>query len=327
MTILLSDLIIGHGGAIHLLTQAMNTDGLPQSLLITGVPQLGKTTLARLLALALNCTGQPKPCRACSSCQKLASGNHPDIFVFDNSEETLKIEQIRALQHDLSLRPIESRYKVTVLGDFERATVSAANALLKTLEEPPPHVMLILTAKNTGLLLPTLVSRCQTVKLMPVSNQILAETLQTKYKATQAQANLLSRLASGRPGWAIKAFENPEVIAERSQYLLELGQILTQPQAHRLAYAQSLLKKNIDLMNILNLWLSWWRDLLLVHYGCVDQIVNVDLQDTLRQLAGSLSGRQITSSLEYTYKAIRNLNYNVNLRLNLEVLLLNLPSL
>lgn len=325
--ILLSDLVFGHTGAIQRLTQAAGTNNLPQSLLITGTSQLGKATLARALAMTLNCTHEDKPCQRCSSCRKLASGNHPDIMIFDASAETLKIEQIRDLQHDLSLRPHESLYKIAILCDFERATPSAANALLKTLEEPVSHIILILTAKNTTLLLPTIVSRCQIVPLMPLPDQIIAEILQTNYGATATEANLLSRLAAGRPGWAINMLKNPDLISQRSQYLSELGQLLTQNHARRFAYAQSLLNQNIVLIDVLNLWLAWWRDILLVSYGLIDQVVNVDVQDNLNWFAQTLSGPQIIDALQQTYKTIKNLDYQVNPRLNLEVLLLNFPNI
>jgi len=167
--------VVGHEWAIDLLKRQHLAGRLPQSLLLTGPLNAGKGTLAQYWAQFLNCVGQTKPCGRCLSCRKVISGNHPDVRILDDDHQALKIDQIRALQHELSLSPVEGQYRVAVLCNFERATTGAANALLKTLEEPASQVVLILTAPDPGSLLPTIVSRCQmlTLRLLP-SEQIIA---------------------------------------------------------------------------------------------------------------------------------------------------------
>jgi len=323
----LADLIFGHDWAVDLLAQTMASQKVPQSLLITGLPQIGKATLARTFAMALNCQNDEKPCGQCNSCKKMLSGNHPDMSILDAPQESLKIEQVRDLQRDLSLRPHESPYKIAILCDFERATISAANALLKTLEEPPSYAIIILTAQNSSLLLPTIVSRCQIISLRPAANQVVAETLQRHWRASIEQADLLARLAQGRLGWAVEALQNPDMLSLRNQYLNDLIDLSARDYAFRLAYAQSLAQRKDAPPQVLNLWLSWWRDILLLNRGANTDIVNVDYADKAQHFAQALPLGKIIAAIKQTYTALKNLESNVNTRLNLEVLLLSLPYL
>jgi DNA polymerase-3 subunit delta' len=325
MSDLFFDMVFGHEQATLMLSKAVISQTVPQSLLITGLPQLGKATLARTLAMALNCRLDPPPCGHCPNCRKVAGGHHPDVIIFDTPHETLSIEQIRTLQRDLALRPHEGRYKVAVLANFERATTSAANALLKTLEEPPAHVILILTSLDATLLLPTIVSRCQIIPLRPISEPLIAEILQTRWQASANQAELLSRLAQGRLGWAIQVLKEPELLTQRNQYLEDLVQLSQSGYADRLDYAARLAGKEAPVGEVLSLWLAWWRDVLLVSQSRDEAVINIDRLEHLTWFARQLSARQVIAVIQQNMAALKNLNYNVNLRLNIEVLLLNLP--
>ena len=183
--------LVGHEWALHLLLNGLAVGRFSHATLICGPPNIGKTTLARIVAQALNCTGPaPAPCGDCRSCHKVASGNHPDVRILDAPGQTLKIDQVRELQREMSLSPYEGRWRVAVLCDFERATMEAANALLKTLEEPPGYVALLLTATQPDLLLPTIVSRCQLLSLraLPINQVREALVSQWGVDTTQAEA-------------------------------------------------------------------------------------------------------------------------------------------
>lgn len=327
----LKEHFLGQDWAIQWLAQAITAETLSQSLLITGAPQLGKATLGRLLSMAIACEASRKPCMRCASCLKIQSGNHPDVTIVEpaenNDKDTLKIEDVRQLQRDLALKPHECRYKITVLGDFDRATTSAANALLKTLEEPPAHVILILTAPRVDSLLPTIVSRCQVVSLRPVPVDALRHFLQTRYGLEKEQAAILSRLAQGRPGWAINALTHPEILTRRTDQLANLIELTSRGHAFRLAYAQDFFKNGQSPAETLNLWLLWWRDVLLVNQGTPTGVINFDQLHHLQWFAQNLSAPAITAAIKQTGAALQNIDYNVNERLNLETLLLNLPHL
>jgi len=317
--------IVGHQWAIDLLDRQQQNGQVPQALLLAGPLYVGKGTLGRYFAQSLNCQGSPKPCGQCLSCRKIVSGNHPDVRIFDQEDETLKIDQIRELQQELSLSPYESPYRVVLLCNFERATTSAANALLKTLEEPAEQVVLILTATDPSKLLPTIVSRCQILTLRPLPRPEILGALQTQWHTSPEQAELLAQLAAGRLGWAIRALADESFLARRQQRLNDLLNLLRMSRAERLTYAHQLGRDPGAIRETLALWLTIWRDLLLLQSGSQTKLVNLDWQDTLQSVATRLSLVQITAMVSRLRVALLNLERNVNPRLNLEVVLLKLP--
>jgi DNA polymerase-3 subunit delta' len=319
--------VIGHEWASDLLLSGLAKGRIPHATLIVGPPNIGKTTLAFTFSQALNCTGgQPVPCGECVSCRKIASGNHPDVRILDSPGQSLKIDEVRDLQRHLSLSPHEGRWRVAVLSDFERATVEAANALLKTLEEPPAQVALVLTATEADVLLPTIVSRCQVLSLRPLSTLAVKEALISNWNAHPTQADLLAHLSNGRLGWAVRAYEDESLLARRNEHLDSLASLMSKGRVERLAYAADLSRDSTLVKEVLALWLGWWRDVLLLASGSQATITNLDRKAMLHQQAGQVTIRQAQRLVAHLRSTARNLDQNVNVRLALEVLLLSLPS-
>jgi len=323
----MKDSVIGHEWAVDLLLHGLSGGRVSHATLIVGPPYIGKTTLARWFAQALNCTGGlPEPCGECPSCRKLSSGNHPDVQILDAPGQTLKISEVRDLQHDLSLSPYEGRWRVALLCDFERATVEAANALLKTLEEPAAQVVLLLTALEAGALLPTIVSRCQVLSLRPLPLAQVKDALVARWGADPVQAELLAYLSGGRLGWAVRALADQALLARRAERLDDLVTLSAEGRVERLAYAAALSRDPALAREVLALWLGWWHDVLLLASGSQVNVTNVDRLAALRQQAGQVSLRQAQRMVARLRSIVNNLDQNVNLRLALEVLLLSLPS-
>jgi len=339
--------LVGHEWAVRALAHSIATDRVAHAYLFTGSHAIGKTTLARKLAQTLQCTREARPCGQCPACQKIARDRHPDAqiiegvpvgYKFDEKSppapprtndwerRILKIDQVRALQHDVSRAPFEGRWKIVILRRFEEANEEAANAFLKTLEEPPRHTRLILTARDASLLLPTITSRCQVFALRPLAPAQVETALIEKWHADPEQARLLARLSAGRLGWAVRANENRALLDARIQYLDELNGALSEGRAERLLRAEGLAKKSNDLPELLETWLGWWRDVLLVQNGDGSRITNVDREDALRDQANRFTLEQAQSTLQAVRATARYLTQNVNARLALEVLLLNLPG-
>jgi DNA polymerase-3 subunit delta' len=318
--------VVGHEWAVELLKRGLANGRTAHAYLLLGLPQIGKTTLALNFAQALNCLDEGKPCGQCRSCLKITHGNHPDVRVIEASNGTIKIDQIRAMQREVALSPHESRWRVYVIRQMERATTEAANCLLKTLEEPPDQVILMLTASDMDQLLPTIISRCQVLNLRPPSTLLVQKALEERWGVDPERAKLLARLSGGRLGWAVRASEDEAILQKRKRHLDEMIELMGQGRVERLRYAQHLSRNPDGLREVLDLWLSWWRDLLLIKGGSSTEVTNVDREATLRSQARGYSLTQVQDFIEALRTAVWQLEHNVNTRLTLEVLMLSLPS-
>jgi DNA polymerase-3 subunit delta' len=318
--------VIGHKWAVDLLKRALASGRVAHAYLLTGPPQIGKRSLALNFAQALNCLDQEKPCGQCLACSKIAHGNHPDVQIIEGEGGTLKIDQMRTLRHKAVLSPLEGRWKVYIIRQMEQATAEAANCLLKTLEEPPSNVILMLTASEAEALLPTIVSRCQVLNLRPLATETVQRSLQERWGVEVERAQLLARLSGGRLGWAVTASQNDAILVRREKHLDEMMELLSQGRVERLEYAQQLSRNPEAMPELLHLWLGWWRDLLLATSGSSVGITNVDREDTLRIQAQRYSLGQVRDFVEALRAAAWRLERNANTRLTLEVLMLSLPT-
>lgn len=318
--------IVGHESAVQQLRQAALAGQPAHAYLFTGPPAIGKRTLATALARMLNCTGEAPPCGECRACRLIAAGRHPDVHIIGADDAPIRIDQIRELQHDASLAPVEARWRVFLLPNVERATRAASNSLLKTLEEPPAHVVLLLTALDANALLPTVVSRCRTIPLRPLSIHEVQTALEEQWHVEPERAALLARLSGGRMGWAVTALEDSAILDRRQAEIDALTSLAGAGRVTRLEIAYRLSRDEKHLAERLALWLSWWRDLMLVKAGPVDAVTNADHLPTLRSQADSCEQQQIAGTIRAIQRTIRQIDANVNSRLALEVLLLDMPS-
>lgn len=324
--------IIGHEWAVQLLSEQIAQKRLRHAYLITGPRGVGRCTLALRLTQALNCLAPPEPgqpCRACRACLQIERMQYPDLLVVQAEQEgwTLKVDQVREMQRSLSLHPYEGRYRVALLLRFEEAHPSAMNALLKTLEEPASQVVLLLTAESAERLLPTIISRCETLRLRPLPLEQVSRGLQEEWGAPEDQARLLAHLSGGRPGLALQLHLEPERLQQRQAWLADLLRLLTFSRKERFDYIEPLTKERSVLRSALNVWLSFWRDILIKTCGAVAPITNLDYQQEIEQLAARLNRSAALGVVSAVENALSLVDQNVNPRLVGEVLTLDLPKI
>lgn len=321
--------LYGHDWAVEMLYKHVASGSARHAYLFAGPDGLGRRTLALRLAQALNCeqpAGPGQPCFACRTCNQFELMQHPDLMVVQAASEggTLKVEQVREVQKFLSLRPFSAGYKVALFLRFEEANVNAQNALLKTLEEAPSYGVLLLTADNPEQLLPTIVSRCEVLRMRPMPPASVKAFLQERQVGTE-RAALLASLSGGRPGLALQLAGDEKAFAFRAEKLADLKSMLGAKRRERFAYAEKLAKDKENFRQTLFTWLGFWRDVLLAAGGAPDRMINVDWNDEIRWLGASLNLPAARQLVQATEKAIERLDRNVNARLLAEVFLMEWP--
>jgi DNA polymerase III subunit delta' len=326
--------IHGHDWAVNLLSTHAVGDKLRHAYLFVGPEGVGRRTLALCVAQALNCKQSPGPgefCGVCRDCRQIQTMGHPDMSVLlpEEGHKEILINQVRALQHTLALSPYSSFYRIALLPDFQRATTQAANALLKTLEEPPDKVVLLLTANNLEGLLSTIVSRCETVRLRPASIASVQNFLQATKGLLSDKAALLAHLSGGRVGAAIRLAEDPSALSRRREHLETFLGLLSARRYERFKLAQDLAKPydkaRQNAGEVLPIWLSYWRDVFIRVTGAAIPLVNIDLASQVDQTAAKVDTKSARALVIAHEEALQQLDAYANVRLLLEVLMLQWP--
>lgn len=330
--------VVGQTRVVSLLQRSLEREALAHAYLFVGPCHVGKMTLALNLAQALNCEAAEPPCAGCASCQKIALAKHADVQIIGlvndaNSAEAkpraeIGIDQIRQMQHSSSLPPFEGKYKVFIIDGAELLSIEAANCLLKTLEEPVGRVIFILLTTNERLLPATVISRCQRLELPPLAATEVEADLNRRDVEPQ-KAKLLARFCHGCLGWALSAAFDDGLLQLRAEVMDRLLDIINADYEERFAYAGQLVaqfnKSRGLVQEVLDLWLDWWRDLLLVKVGGSDTITNIDRLPTLVEMATGYNLAQIRAFINSIQAAGEQLRQNANPRLVLEVLMLEIP--
>ncbi len=331
--------LIGQDNVVAFLAKSLEKGGLAHAYLFSAPEHSGKTALALKLAQALNCTGEAPPCGVCEPCRRIAAGIHSDVQIINaatpSDDGKIRVDiaksQIDGVIHAASLPPFEGKCRVFIIEEAERMSIGAANALLKTLEEPPPKVVFVLTTARENLLPETIRSRCLKLRLTAAPRQEISRYLEESLGFSTERAGLLARLSQGRAGWAIVAAGDETILAERRENLdrftlaLESGYDLRFDLAAKLA--QRFGQKRAEVYRLLDQWLSLCRDILLVKLDIKDAVVNTDYEERLEALASRLSTPDVRSLIGSLAATRQHLEQNASARLALEVLMLGLPLL
>jgi DNA polymerase-3 subunit delta' len=333
--------VIGHQHAVDLLRRSVEAGQVGHAYLFAGPEGVGRHTLALAFAQALVCQ-QPlgeRPCGECSACRRAARGIHPDVLSIsleqqaanesrDSKNTRISIETIRELRSNLSLRPLEASWRVAILEDVDLFSVVAYDALLKTLEEPPPFVVLLLIATELDSVPQTIRSRCRIVMLEPLSRADVATALIDRGVDADLAA-MVAGVTRGRIGKAIELASDEAALTARQtgieagiemieSPLAALGSVRRMADGYRRGQRA---RVEAELDTVLGLW----RDLLLLAADCPEQVVNVDVAGRLRPLAAQWSVDQIGRGVRATHQALFDLSINIQPRLALDRMVTQWP--
>lgn len=293
--------IIGQDIAVNSLKGMIAQDTARGSYLFFGPDGVGKRTAAIEFAKVINCDD--------IASRKIDSGNHPDVFIIypEGKSGSIKIEKIREIIYQVSLKPYEAKKRIFIINDAEAMTLEAQNALLKVLEEPPQHHILILTTSNAAALLSTVLSRCKVLKFYSLGQDRIQEFLEAR-GMEEKEAVLFSHMAMGSLGRAME-LKKGDIIARRDQVVNDF-----------FLRKSALLKENVlsgDLVkNIgqsLYMLLCWYRDLLVSKFTqAPDELLNADRSREIFSYASRFSREKLQKDVLAIMETIGHVRANVN---------------
>lgn len=322
--------IIGQKEIIEHLNNAVEMNKVSHGYIFNGEELSGKKSLAAAFAKKLQCKDEnDKPCGVCHSCMQFDSGNHPDVvWVTHEKENSISVDEIREqINSDILIKPYDSEYKIYIVPDAEKMTVQAQNAILKTIEEPPEYVIIILLAANSSKLLPTIISRCIEINIKPVNEEIIQKYLIDKMSIDEKTANFCAKFSMGNVGKAIKLAQSEEFNNIKVD-CIHLLKYISDMQVYEIMDAlKDLTKYKLSINDYLDFMLVWYRDILL--FKVTKNPNNLLFRDEINVItrqAEISSFQGIEKILIAIDKAKIRLNANVNFDIAMELLLLTIKE-
>ena len=343
------DNVVNQALAKKILKGALKKDKLAHAYLFYGEPGVGKWALGLELAKAVNCEkSDSESCGSCSSCIKISKFIHPDVkmifpvpsantleemerFKMEKTENpytivkfsrvaSIPVDHIREMQKTLNLKPFEGKRRVVIISDIEKLSYSAANSLLKTLEEPPPNSLLILTTSNLNTLLPTVISRCQLLRFNRIPDQEIEGELKERLRLDSKSASYCARISKGSLGQAISLAKG-ETKEIRNLGIEFLCLITKQKVVDVVDFVDGAAKAygRESIVELFEFITSLMRDVyVLMELKGQEELINSDLSSQIDQLAENFEDLSVVEKgIELSERIKRDCQSNVNLRLAL----------
>ncbi len=361
-----ADNIVGHRRQCMILSDAVDKERMASAYLFSGADGLGKKFIAIQLAKTLNCLSahNGSPCGKCESCRKINSGSHPDMLVISpkGKERIINVAMISDMLQRVSRKSYEGRYKIIIFDDAHRMRESASSKLLKTLEEPPPRTIMILVTSRPDKLLPTIVSRCQTINFYLLQDKEIEDFLVRVKKVPFEEARVIASFAGGRVSESLKLLSD-ETVRRRNAYLNYLQSAIKGDLAglfnivdgidrefrelldtntedikkakeadgyedikeiKELIEAEAFSSVQYEKEEMLLIWQIWFRDMLLIkECGTAVNIMNKDARDVLLRFSGEHEFDEILNCIKAVEHARDMIRFNINFQLVMEELFLN----
>lgn len=314
--------IKGQTAPVSLLKRSLGSGKIAHAYIFEGIEGCGKKKTALALVKAIFCK-DADGCGKCPACRKVAALQHPDLHIVEPDGAFIKIDQIRDLQKELSFRPFEASKKVCIMEAAERLNPAAANAFLKTLEEPPGNALLILLTTNSGAVLPTILSRCQRLSFSPLSSELIEEYLRETGVPAES-AKVAASLAGGSMKKALE-ISGEDTLRKRDQILERISSLSTGEIAPLFSLAEELGSDRDGAAEVLDLLTAFWRDVMLLQSGGKDP-TNRDILYLLNEEVARSTLEKTMEKIELVSRSRQALQRNVNPRLTLEVLFMGLAG-
>lgn len=314
--------IKGQPRAVRLLERTLASDRVPHAYLFIGVEGCGRELAARALVQNLFCSGK-SACGECPSCRKMRSGSHPDLHLLEADGAFIKIDQVRELQRELSLKPFEAPRKACIIRQAHRMNPSAANALLKTLEEPPGAAIIFLITDTASALLPTIRSRCQEVAFSPLPADVIS-TLLVEGGVAAETAREAAAMAGGSMARALE-LASCDGTVDQGLLLEQMADLSLDNVAGIFALSEGYGADRDRAMETVAQLQALTRDIMLIQGG--GEMVHHTLAAPLSALADSMAATTVLSRLDTIGEALTTLRRNANVRLTLDVLFMRLAGL
>ncbi len=322
------DQVVGQDEIKKHLMDITKSDSISHGYIFEGPKGTGKLKLAGIFAQTILCSERRDyPCGTCTSCIKALAGSHPDIHVMDFSENSIKRQDVDGIQEIVYVKPYESSKKVIIINDAHKMTVQAANTFLKTLEEPPEDTVIILITINQSLIIPTMVSRCQTIKLERISDLEVKRILLEEYGVDIDKAGLITGYSKGIVQRAVNILQEEVNILElRGETVDMVDDILRSGKSRVFEYEKYFDKHKDDIDDILEILMIWFRDLSFYKVGAVDQIINIDRMDLIEKQSVKTDGKRCSEAYEVFQNTYDDIKSNVNYKLAIDNMLFGIQE-
>lgn len=322
--------IIGQEQIKEHLQNALNTGKISHAYIINGEKSSGKEFIAKIFAMALQCEAEGvEPCNECRSCKQTLSKNQPDIiYVSHEKPNTVSVDDIRLqVNNDVAIKPYSSRYKVYIINEAEKMTPQAQNAILKTLEEPPAYAVIILLVSNINTLLPTILSRCVTLNMKPVRDELVKKYLMEELQVPDYKADVCVAFARGNVGKAKLLAASEEFDNIKSEAISLLKYIKEMEMQEIIAAIKKINEFKLEIQDYFDIISIWYRDVLLFKAtNDANMLVFREEVSTIRKCAGRSSYEGIERVINALSTAKKRLDANVNFDLVMELLLLEIQE-
>lgn len=322
------DTIIGHEALKERIRKSLRSGKLAHAYIFEGVRGVGKSMTAEALAAALLCdTQEDQACGTCPSCLKMATSNHPDYEIIVPDGASIKNKQIELFQEFIQLKPFTGERKIAVIKDAHTMTLSAQNRILKILEEPPKYAVIIFITDQVSGMLPTIMSRCQSVSFQRIQRPKIRAYLTEVQGVSEEQAEVFAAFADGSIGRA-KACSQDEAFIQLRQDVTQFSEnLIMRKTAKNFEWASELENQKEKLDTVFDLMKLWFRDIMLIKNGAEEALLfNADQVERLTKASYRLKSSQIITVIERIEHARGQLASHVNVGLLLETLILDIQE-